>query len=145
MPATARAPSYEAFERLKVQGLSAYKKGDYAKAKPFLIQAADYLLKIAANGPDNELRIDRQDLAARLIALTRECDTKKGKPKKKGRARDDGDDNGADASDWIVREKPDISFDDIAGLEDVKEDSENTRFLFSDRNKNWWEIACQNH
>ncbi len=33
----------------------------------------------------------------------------------------------------------------ITELEDVKEDSENTRFLFSDRNKNWWEIACQNH
>lgn len=30
------------------------------------------------------------------------------------------DDEGADAEDWIVRDKPTIGFDDIAGLEDVK-------------------------
>lgn len=124
MPATAKAPSYEAFERLKSQGLLAYKGGDYAKAKPFLMQAADYLLRIAENGPDGDVRTERQDLAQQLIGLAKECEAKKGKPKKKKRAKNNGgdDDEGADASDWIVREKPDISFDDIAGLADVKDE-----------------------
>ncbi len=122
MLATAKAPSYEAFERLKVQGVLAYKKGEYAKAKPFLMQAADCLLKIAKSGADDDLRADRQNLAHRLIGLAKECEKKKDKPKRRGRAKDNGDDDGGDASDWIVREKPDIGFDDIAGLEDVKEE-----------------------
>ena len=32
------------------------------------------------------------------------------------------DEDGADASDWIVRDKPTIGFDDIAGLDDVKQE-----------------------
>jgi len=121
MPTAAKTPSYEAFERLKSQGVLAYKAGDYAKAKPFLMQAADYLLRIAESGSDDGVRAERQDLAQQLIGLAKECETKKSKPKKKGRAKDNGDDGG-DASDWIVREKPDVSFDDIAGLDDVKEE-----------------------
>jgi len=39
-----------------------------------------------------------------------------------GRQRVSDDDSGADADDWIVRDKPNIGFDDIAGLEDVKTD-----------------------
>jgi len=121
MPTTAKAPSYEAFERLKSQGVLAYRAGDFAKAKPFLMQAADYLLKIAEGGSDDSVRTERQDLAQQLIGLAKECETKKGKPKKK-RTKDNGDDDGGDAGDWIVREKPDVSFDDIAGLDDVKEE-----------------------
>lgn len=120
--ATAKPPSYEVFERLKAKGLLAYKKGAYAEAKPFLVQAADNLLKIAEHS-DDDLRTQRQDLAQRLIDLAKGCDTKKGKGKRKGRAKDNGDDDdGADASDWIVSEKPDIGFDNIAGLNDVKDE-----------------------
>ncbi|MBI1825033.1 MAG: ATP-binding protein [Planctomycetes bacterium] len=32
------------------------------------------------------------------------------------------DDSGADASDWMVRDRPKIGFDDIAGLDDVKQE-----------------------
>ncbi|MBN2446787.1 MAG: ATP-binding protein, partial [Phycisphaerae bacterium] len=34
----------------------------------------------------------------------------------------DGEDSGANPDDWIVRDKPNIHFDDIAGLTDVKEE-----------------------
>lgn len=122
MPATATTPSYETFDRMKAKGLAAYKKGSYAEAKPFLAQAAALLISIAEHDTDDDIRNQRQDLAERLIGLAKECETKKDKPKRKNRAKDNGDDDGADAGDWIVREKPDIGFDDIAGLDDVKND-----------------------
>ncbi|GJQ26403.1 MAG: hypothetical protein HBSAPP02_14350 [Phycisphaerae bacterium] len=40
--------SYDTFERLKTRGLAAYKAGNDAEAKPFLMQAADAMNKIAA-------------------------------------------------------------------------------------------------
>ena len=40
--------SYNTFERLKDRGLAAFKSGDYKAAKPYLMQAADAIIKIAA-------------------------------------------------------------------------------------------------
>ncbi|MCH8244186.1 MAG: ATP-binding protein, partial [Planctomycetes bacterium] len=37
-----------------------------------------------------------------------------------GGQREKEDESGTDVSDWIVKDKPNIGFDDIAGLEDVK-------------------------
>ncbi|MFQ5424842.1 MAG: hypothetical protein ACE5F9_12785 [Phycisphaerae bacterium] len=37
--------SLNTFERLKDRGLAAYKAGDYAAAKPFLMQAADAIIQ----------------------------------------------------------------------------------------------------
>lgn len=39
-----------------------------------------------------------------------------------GRQGEREEDDGPDAEDWIVRDKPTIGFDDIAGLEDVKQE-----------------------
>ncbi len=122
MPVTAKTPLYETFDRLKSKGLLAYKAGDHAKAKPFLMQAADCLLRIAKTRSDDNVRTEQEDLAQQLIDLAKECAAKKGKSGKKGRVKDHSGDDGSDANDWIVREKPDISFDDIAGLDEVKEE-----------------------
>ncbi len=114
--------SYDTFERLKERGLAAYKAGDYAAAKPFLMQAADAIIKIAAETTDAGRRQRRKAMAAELIEFARQCDAK-GVEKREGRRRaasGEDDDKGADAKDWIVRERPNISFADIAGLEDVK-------------------------
>ncbi len=47
----------------------------------------------------------------------------KGGPRGVGaRQGERGDDNESDAEDWVVRDKPTIGFDDIAGLEDVKQE-----------------------
>ena len=113
--------SYNTFERLKEKGLAAYKAGDYGAAKPYLMQAADAMIKIAAETSDAARRRRRKAMAAELIEFANQCD--KRSAVKKGRRRaaaSEDDDGGAKASDWIVREKPNISFDDIAGLDDVK-------------------------
>jgi len=114
-------PSYNTFERLKNKGLAHYKKGEYASAKPFLMQAADAIIKIAAETENAKQRDRRKAMAAELIEFAKSCDQRQEDKRTNRRsAASEGDDNKTDAREWIVREKPDISFDDIAGLDDVK-------------------------
>ncbi|MFQ5411072.1 MAG: ATP-binding protein, partial [Phycisphaerae bacterium] len=113
--------SYNTFERLKDKGLANFKSGDYKAAKPYLMQAADAIIKIAGETENATQRNRRKAMAAELIEFAKLCD-KRGDQKKTRRrtAARDGDESTTSASDWIVREKPDLSFDDIAGLEEVK-------------------------
>ncbi len=115
--------SLPTFERLKERGLAAYKAGNYAEAKPFLMQAADAMIKIAGDTTDAASRQRRKAMAAELIEFAKQCDSRAA-DRKAGRrqAAKDGEEPGADASDWIVREKPGVKFDDIAGLDDVKQE-----------------------
>lgn len=116
------ATAFRTFERLKSKGIAAYKAGDYRAAKPYLIEAAEALLEIAQEAKSPQARQQHEELAAELIDLAKECDRR---PSKREAGRDrvsEKEDGGASASEWIVRDKPDIGFDDIAGLEDVKQD-----------------------
>ena len=120
------ASSFATFKRLKDKGIAALKQGDYVAAKPYLIQAAECMIEISEENKDRDQRAEQETYARELIDLAKDCDRKAkrgaGKGGRRGdRARDD-DESGADASDWIVKEKPDIRFDDIAGLDDVKEE-----------------------
>ncbi|MCH8275651.1 MAG: ATP-binding protein [Armatimonadetes bacterium] len=120
------ASTFATFKRLKDKGIAALKQGDYVTAKPYLIQAAECMIEISEENSDPKQKAEQEAYAKELIDLARDCGrkAKRGEGKgghKRDRARDD-EEGGADASDWIVKEKPDISFDDIAGLEDVKQD-----------------------
>lgn len=115
--------SYNTFERLKEKGLAAYKNGDYGAAKPYLMQAADAMIEISGETTDPGRRRRRKAMAAELIEFAKQCDVKAADRKHGGRtAAADGEEGATDAADWIVREKPEISFEDIAGLEDVKQE-----------------------
>jgi len=116
--------SFATFDRLKAKGVSAYKAGDYAAAKTYLIEAAECMIELAESAKTDAAGRQHEQIAAELMDLARDCDRLKHAPKG-GRPRikeKDADDGGGDASDWIVRDKPTIGFDDIAGLEDVKAD-----------------------
>ena len=115
--------SFPTFERLKTKGLGAYKKGDYVTAKTYLVEAAECMVEMAEAAKTPEARRQHEEIACELIGLAKECYTRKNgvKPGRR-RDREKEDDSGSSASDWIVKDKPDIGFDDIAGLEDVKED-----------------------
>ena len=120
------ASTFATFKRLKDKGIAALKQGDYVTAKPYLIQAAECMIEISEEDGDPKQRAEQESYAKELIDLARDCGrkAKRGEGKgghKRDRARDD-EEGGADASDWIVKEKPNISFDDIAGLEDVKQE-----------------------
>jgi len=113
--------SYNTFERLKEKGLAHFKNGEYAAAKPYLMQAADAIIKIAGDTDNGKQRDRRKAMAAELIEFARLCDQRQDQKRTHRRAAaNEDDDNKVSAQDWIVREKTDISFDDIAGLEDVK-------------------------
>lgn len=117
------AVSFATFERLKNKGISAYRQGQYGAAKPYLIQAAECMLELADNAKTAQLREQHETYARELIDLARDCDqaVSQKRPAPRAKARE-SDESGADATDWIVRDKPTIGFDDIAGLQDVKEE-----------------------
>jgi transitional endoplasmic reticulum ATPase len=115
--------SFSTFERLKVKGVTAYKSGDYRAAKAYLIDAADCLIELAENAKSAEVRRQHEEIAAELIDLAKDCDgahTKAGNQRQRQGEKEE--DSGADASDWIIKDKPTVGFDDIAGLENVKQD-----------------------
>ncbi len=117
------AVSFATFDRLKSKGVAAFKKGDYLAAKTYLVDAAECMVELAATAKTPEAQRQHEELAAELIDLAKDCDRLHKSPKEaRARQREKEGDSGADASDWIVKEKPDIGFGDIAGLEDVKEE-----------------------
>ncbi len=119
--------SFSTFERLKTKGVASYKNGDFLAAKTYLVDAAECLIELAEAAKSPEARRQHEELAAELIDLAKDSDAQhksggKGRRPVTARQGEKEGDSGADASDWIVKEKPDIGFDDIAGLEDVKEE-----------------------
>ena len=113
--------SFATFDRLKSKGVASYKNGDYLAAKTYLIDAAECMIELAESAKTPEARRQHEELATELIDLAKDCTRLHKSPKKaRQRQREQEDDSGTDASDWIV--KPTIGFDDIAGLEDVKQD-----------------------
>ncbi len=124
MPAT-----FATFQRLKDKGLAAVRAGDYLAARPYLIQAAECMVELSEESRDPAQRAEQEAYARELIELAKDCDrrAKAGGPAPRSGGRDrarDGDDeeDGSKADEWIIREKPDVDFDDIAGLEDVKQE-----------------------
>jgi transitional endoplasmic reticulum ATPase len=131
MPTT----SYDTFERYKQKGLDARRAGQWDSARIYLLEAARSMLELSKTATGEDLREARKQTAAKLLDLARDCD----KAKIENRSRpgfrsadnrqsgisnrqSQGESEGAaNASDWIVREKPSIRFDQVAGLEDVKE------------------------
>lgn len=115
--------SFATFDRLKNNGVTAYKKGDYLAAKTYLVDAAECLVELAASAKTPEARRQHEELAAELIDLAKDCDRLHKSPQKaRARQREQEEEGGAEASDWLVKERPTIGFGDIAGLEDVKEE-----------------------
>lgn len=118
------AVSFATFERLKSKGVAAYKRGDYLSAKTYLVEAAECMVELAESAKSPEARRHHEEIARELVDLAKDCERlKKSGPRPRARIKEkSGEDAGADASDWIVRDKPDIGFDDIAGLDDVKQE-----------------------
>ncbi len=124
MPAT-----FATFQRLKDKGIAALKSGDYVGARPYLIQAAECMIELAEENKDAKARAEQESYARELLDLAKDCDRKAKKTaaagggggRKGDRAKDDDEDK-PDASDWIVKEKPNVRFADIAGLDEVKQE-----------------------
>ncbi len=124
--------TWEQFERYKQKGLDARRAMQWDSARLYLLEAARTMTQLAKDAQGDELRAGRQDIASRLLELARDCEQAKKDNRRtsapsaaKGRMEstkesDDGADQSADK--WIVKEKPRLRFDDVAGLDQVKED-----------------------
>jgi SpoVK/Ycf46/Vps4 family AAA+-type ATPase len=112
--------SYDTFERLKDRGLAAYKAGEYAAAKTYLVQAAEAMVDLAERAPTPRVRREHETIAREIIELAKSCDQRRPAGRGKGARAEEENDKGAGPADWVVRERPTLRFENIAGLEDVK-------------------------
>src|SRR5258706_4569488 len=125
--------SWDTFERYRQNGLDARRAGQWDSARIYLLEAARAMTILAKDAQGEELQQGRRDMAAKLLELARDCEKAKeenrkqapirrgggGGPSRETTAEGEGEKS---ASQWIVKEKPSIKFDDVAGLDGVKED-----------------------
>ncbi|WP_428939006.1 ATP-binding protein [Fontivita pretiosa] len=121
--------SWDTFERYRQKGLDARRAGQWDSARIYLLEAARAMLELSKHARGEELKQARRQMAQRLLDLARDCEQARRtnrKPTIPARAsspQSSSESEGAsNAHDWIVKEKPSLRFDDVAGLDDVKED-----------------------
>ncbi|MDB5327793.1 MAG: hypothetical protein JWM57_3362 [Phycisphaerales bacterium] len=123
------ASTWDSFERYKQRGLDARRAGQWDSAKVYLLEAARSMIELSKAAGTEDLRQARRDTAERLYELAKDCDDAKAKnrkapssPGRRPQSTEPAEPGEAQATDWVVKEKPKVRFADIAGLEDVKEE-----------------------
>ncbi len=116
--------TFETFERYKQRGLDARKAGQFASAKVYFLEAARTILELSKQASTTELTQARQQMAQRLLELAKECELPN--PKKSVSVDQSSEltaeSSEASANQWIVKEKPSVRFDQVAGLDEVKDE-----------------------
>ncbi len=110
----------EQYNRNKDQGIDYLKVKDYHQARYHLLTAAKYLL-MAARHSEPKLRDIRHNKGLRLRDMALSLKSEKPAPARTGLSAKDQDEDLTPENKWIVSEKPNVLFEQIAGLEDVKE------------------------
>jgi transitional endoplasmic reticulum ATPase len=123
--------TYDSFQRYQQKGLDARRAGQWDSARIYLLEAARAMLELSKSAQGEELKSARREMSAKLLELAKDCDAAKkenrrqgGPMRRGGGAKEQSSESeGAGSADqWIVKEKPSLRFDDVAGLDDVKED-----------------------
>jgi SpoVK/Ycf46/Vps4 family AAA+-type ATPase len=120
--------TWDAFDRYRQKGLDARRAGQWDSARIYLLEAARAMMELSKQAQGEELVNGRREMAAKLLELARDCDKAKNENRKRpsensARAESSSESEGSSsAQQWLVKEKPSIRFDDVAGLEDVKQD-----------------------
>jgi transitional endoplasmic reticulum ATPase len=122
--------SWDTFERYKQKGLDARRAGQWDSARIYLLEAARAMLELSKTAQGDELREGRRETAQKLLELAKDCDSAKAENRKRPAERrpsasreSSGQGEGEKSADqWIVQEKPNLRFADVAGLDGVKED-----------------------
>ncbi|MCU0916794.1 MAG: ATP-binding protein [Planctomycetes bacterium] len=123
---------FDTYKQHHDEGIAAHKAGDYPKARLHYLMAAKYLCALAKEA-GAEFKQERLKKAQRLMEIARELEgrqVQRHKGAKGGDAWDsvrhvpkvptEDDEEEAQGERWIVSDPPKTSFEDVAGLEDVK-------------------------
>src|SRR6185503_5505424 len=116
----------ESFEKHKAKGIARFRMGELEEAKYHFLKAAEYLLQLAKES-EGKLRAARMKQAQDLVTLAKNVKERRQKVResvaaaKAGAPPPEEDNAKGIPKDWTLSEKPKLRFDDIAGLEDVKE------------------------
>ncbi len=115
----------ESFEKHKAKGIARFRMGELDEAKYHFLKAAEYLLQLARQS-EGKLRDARMKQAQELVTLAKTVKERKQKVREQAAAMKAGappsdEDKPGVPKDWTLAEKPKLRFDDIAGLDDVKE------------------------
>src|SRR3954467_1775476 len=116
------AVTWDSFQRYQQKGLDARRAGQWEAARNYLLEAARAILELSKQAQGEELRNARRETANKLLDLARDCDKAKSENRRagtggaRGQQRGSGEvsseaEGGADASQWIVREKSTLRFD----------------------------------
>jgi transitional endoplasmic reticulum ATPase len=124
--------TWDNFERFKTRGLDARRAGQWDSARVYLLEAARVMAALSKQAKTDSLKDARTATAQKLLDLARDCEAAKATNRKsdigtrtsepQSSNETGNDDAKPDASQWLVREKPTLKFDDVAGLDDVKAD-----------------------
>lgn len=130
--------TWDSFERYRQKGLDARRAGQWDSARIYLLEAARAILELSKTAQGDELKSARREMGQKLFDLAKDCDRAKtenrraapmarrgtagGASKENSGGGGGTDDEEKDASQWIVKDKPDLKFADVAGLEQVKQD-----------------------
>lgn len=95
--------------------------GENEAARRLFLQTAEKLMR-AAGQSQGSLRETRKKLAEEMLAEAQALKTAPGKTIASAGAKTHSSSIGDDeqAASWQVQEKPDVKFEDVAGLEEVK-------------------------
>jgi transitional endoplasmic reticulum ATPase len=123
--------TWDSFQRYQQKGLDARRAGQWDSARIYLLEAARAMLELSKQAQGAELKEARRQMSAKLLDLARDCEnakkenrrqaapTRRGSGGREGSSESEG---GSSADQWVVKERPSLRFDDVAGLDDVKED-----------------------
>ncbi len=108
----------QAYNSFFEQGMEAYNSGDKIRARSLLLDAAKVADEISVNSPNYSVKMEYHKLAEKLLIFVRANCNKKVAPKK---TTTDDDDTARTKVIEAVKESTGVTFADVAGLEDVKE------------------------
>lgn len=121
--------TWDSFERYRTKGLDARRAGRWEAARIYLLEAARLILELSKQAQGDALQEARRQTAERLLELARDCETARKENRRPGTAsprraqeREASNDGEKSADDWLVQEKPNVRFEHVAGLDDVKEE-----------------------